>query len=76
MTDEIKNETEANIEIIKSDLTLTIKQIERDKAETIRTAKCFGWLAIVMMLLMFLIPVLYDSQKLILYIKYYILSKE
>jgi hypothetical protein len=76
MTDEIKNETEANIEIIKSDLTLTIKQIERDKAETIRTAKCFGWLAIVMMLLTFLIPVLYDSQKLILYIKNYIIRKE
>jgi hypothetical protein len=76
MTDEIKNETEANIEIIKSDLTLTIKQIERDKAETIRTAKCFGWLAIVMMLLTFLIPVLYDSQKLILYIKNYMIRKE
>jgi hypothetical protein len=75
-TDVIKNETEANIEIIKTDLTTKIKQIERNKAETIRTAKCFGWLAIVMMILMFLINVLIDSQKLILYLKNFVLRKE
>ena len=72
----IKNETNAKVETIKKELNIKLDQIDKEKANVIKAATSFGWLAILVVCLVFLINGLIDCQKLISYLnKYYCVNK-
>ena len=72
----MKNETNAKVETIKKELNIKLDQIDKEKANVIKIATGFGWLAILVICLVFLIIGLIDCQKLISYLKkYYCVTK-
>ena len=72
----IINETVAKVETIKKELNIKLYQIEKEKAIVIKSATSFGWLAVLVICLVFLINGLFDLQKLICYLKkYYCIKK-
>ena len=72
----IKQDEELTIKKIKEELAAKLEKIEKDKEIQIQVATSFGWLAILMICLVFLINGFLDLQKLICYLKkYYCLNK-
>ena len=64
------------METIKNELNIQLDQIEKEKTIVIKIATGFGWLAILVICLVFLINGLFDLQKLISYLKkYYCVQK-
>ena len=72
----IKNETNAKVETINKNWNVKLDQIEKENANVIKAATSFGWLAILMICLIFLINGFLDFQKLICYLKKYYCVKK
>ena len=72
----IKNETNAKVETIKKELNIKLAQSEKENAIVIKSATSFGWLAILVICLVFLINSFIDLQKLICYLKKYYCVKK
>ena len=72
----IKNETNAKVETIKKELNIKLDQIDKEKANVIKAATSFGWLAALVISLVFLIYGLLDLQKFICYLKKYYCVKK
>lgn len=65
----IINETKITIERITTELAAKLEELEKEKEALIETAKSFAWLASLVILILFLIFFLNDSQRLFCYLK-------
>ena len=72
----IKQDEVLTVKKIKEELAAKLEKIEKDKEIQILVSSSFGWLAILMICLVFLINGLIDSQKLICYLKKYYCVKK
>jgi hypothetical protein len=70
-SEQIKLDSERKLENIKFELAEKLEINEKKRAHVVKVATSFGWLAILMIFLLFLISILIDCQKLISYLKKY-----